>query len=397
MSKLLNCFNPFLISFNIISDSGRTECTSSYNGSFTQNLKIRPVFEEESSPIAELTEVSLTLKRLMLNGVGESFPNLEILSIIDLSDLFSLEKRHFENMPNLKKLSIFDIESISEDAFDNLSNLEEINLYWSKELEGENFFKSMVNLKRIQLKFPSEHFVIGEVLKGLENLESIIIYGGNIETLERSIVANLFRVRKIEFENCKIKEITEDAFQDLTSVEELILSSNEFEYLAEKTFWNLKTLLKLSLSGNPLKMLPATLFRDLTNLIDLNLSYLEITSVNESLFDNLKNLTELSLTNNPIVSLHENTFKSLVNLEALKLDYCKIERISAGLFDHNLALTSITLYENSLKTIEFDFTKLPELNYISLNGNVCVEELSAYARFQIEEVQNVITSNCTQV
>lgn len=355
---------------------------------------MKPIFHGGGLELAG-SNVHLRCDGTMIKGVGESFTRLSKLFIQGFP-IKSIERKHFENMPNLKELGLSEVEVYTEDAFDVLPGLESLELHWTDDLYSKKMFRNS-RLTQLTLTGSPSNFVAGLILP---NLEVLKLESSKIQNLESLYLVNLQKIREITFENSEIQFIAEDAFQDCTTLETLFIRFPKTKNLNEKTFWNLKKLKKLVLTGAELSSIPLQIFRDQTELQELYL-YISPVVFPEKLFDNLINLRSLKLHQSPNASLHENALKSLVNLKEINLAYGSLKTIESSFFENNLNIEEIDLGWNNLKIIEVDFTRFGKLRKLDLRGNVCIQEMftkeSGYSSsVSLQEIQNIINSNCTR-
>lgn len=382
----------------MFSDSQVAECTSSYDGPWTQNLKIRPIFSDKGYvPVAEHLELTFKFQGLMIDGIGESFPNLKTLHIRNTVYeplLFSFERRHFENMPNLKDLTLNEVEVLAEDAFDSLPNLETFDLYWSHDFNAEKLLKNLVNLKRLLIRKLPIDFVPGNFFLKMKSLEAFYFDKPEFQILERKNLNNLSNIKEIFFDDSVFEEIMEDAFQDCISVKSMFLNIHKVIELKKKTFWNLKNLDILTIYGGSFKSIPVEMLNGV-NLTELSIVHSKLDSLDETFFETLESLRTLDFSDNQIVVLPENIFKPLVNVKTINFKNCKIENLPFVLFENNLMIEEIDFSDNRLKSIDVDFTKLSKLRILSLSDNFCITQQFT-SDGSIPEIQNIIRSNCTQ-
>lgn len=408
----------------------KADCKSDYDGSGTQNVRVKPNITGGSRRASEVNVLEAYFQQTVLDGIGDSFPSLQKLSIFPKSlSTFSIERRYFSSMQNLKELTLgfSPIDVIAEDAFQDLHNLIDLDLESCKiEYFPEKLFWNMEKLLRLNINenpvkvlspkafqdvrnvevfYPPQANNIEELVGKFPKLVEFYMNKHQMEKLGKGFFVNMKKVRKIGFSYSSIGEISEEAFQDLTSLEELSFDECGIEKIYKKSFWHLKKLTSLDLSYNALKTIPVNSFRDLTELNELLLKKCQLKTLSSNLFGNLIKLDNLDLSSNPLKTLPDNIFKNLKALTTLDLAECKLEKITVNLFQHNLKLEEIDLSGNDLKIVDTDFSRFEEIRKLILKDNICVNAYfneedpqdSANTRLMsIEDLNNVLTRNCTQ-
>lgn len=394
-----NLHAQFYFTFFFLSLTNGLFCQTFVNEPWKQNLKFRTTYSHGNGIE---TVLHIDSGSVMMNGIGEFFPDLKTLVVRGFSKILSLERRHFNHMQNLKKLVLNEINCIAEDAFEHLSNLESLWIYWTEDFGSEKMFQNFKKLNELFIKRFSSHVLPETVLRCLESLTTLTIEQFEHQKVDRNAFANLHELRQLTIRSSEIEMISEDAFKDCTSLELLALKdSKKLEIINEKVFWNLLELKTLSLYYTNLKSIPLQTFRDQTNLEELDLSGTKIEFFLENLFKPLKNLKVLKLYWTPIMSLHENVFNSMIHLKELNMGGCKVQTLSAHLFDNNLELEKISFPFNRLKKIDVDFTRLAKLKRLELSNNVCIDKTYLHDKKEtsttLKEFQKTIRFKCSQL
>lgn len=413
------CF--LLIGQNVIfSYQLTTDCSTNYAGPLAQNLKIKPKFSRSGSS-EKVVRLELNFNDVIVNGIGEAFPNLKALKIKSENRVLNVERRHFSQMPNLENLNLSNnrIKVIAEDAFHDLTNLKVLNLrdceieifsdlffqhltdlrqlnLGGNFISSQNAFKDLVNLK---LFVVPKVDIIKKLIQHLPGLTVLIFYKHNLENLEKSFFVNMQEMEKITFGASVIKHIKENAFEGFTRLHELDLQRSEIESISETSFWGLTTLKMLDLDYNRIKFIPEKCFQDLTELQTLSLTDNPIDSLHPNLFKNLRNLDSLILSSNPIKVIHENIFTGMKNLKNLHLRSIELEALPTNLFQMNTKLETINLIQNNLNKIEVDFTSLKMLKELYLSGCVSGHYRKDWPQStfsSIQELQDLILRHCNR-
>lgn len=130
---------------------------------------------------------------------------------------------------------------------------------------------------------------------------------------------------------------------------------------------------------------------NLTELLMQNTELIEIKSID---FNGMQDLQYLSFYGNKLTILPIDVFKTLTKLRIVNLSHNQIEVLTKGLFDHNLNLDDIWIHFNTIKFIESGvFDRLLKLNYVNLDGNVCLSK--RYFRASFDKLEADIRTNCT--
>lgn len=128
---------------------------------------------------------------------------------------------------------------------------------------------------------------------------------------------------------------------------------------------------ELSLFRNPIESLPEDVFWDLRNLEKLNLCDCQIRKLPESIFKSLKRLMSIILSDN------------------------RLTHLPGNLFESNLELREISIDNNNLRKIAVNFTKIPNLQWLSLEDNKCVNTSLVMVNLeQLEDFQDKLHRNC---
>lgn len=187
-----------------------------------------------------------------------------------LNKLPSLPKGFYKSQIKVKYLSLrnMGLYTIETNAFDtkefiNLMTLELIQVPIMNFMEG--IFTGLQNLKVLILHGLNIHSIAPNLLKPLENLESLTIKSCGKEKIS---VDNLFgydklnRLAHVTIDSCALKDtITVATFTGLWNVSELRLENDHIQKIGSHAFnIPMKTLEILSLERNSLKILPDDLF-----------------------------------------------------------------------------------------------------------------------------------------
>ena len=126
------------------------------------------------------------------------------------------------------------------------------------------------SLKWLKIMSPSSPTPLS--FSGLGELESLHIYGKDLQVLMPGWLEQAVNLRFLYVESTSIKEITSDSFGSCGNLKFLLLNDNLIESIHPAAFANLANLSFLDLHGNWLTTLPENLFEKTTNLSILDLS-----------------------------------------------------------------------------------------------------------------------------
>jgi Leucine-rich repeat (LRR) protein len=355
---------------------------------------------------------SLTFSGSNLNylpsNIGQNFPNLEELSVIDAS-LTSLTKEIFQNLPNLKTLHLSGVQNFDLDTFEDLRSLKNLNL--NTEVEDiEEAFWELYSLETIYLKVPRLKTKFFEVMKDLVDVE-IDFYSTDFCEEALKIETNLIRNHQklkrlkvngkvlIEKKNdndeesqvsCDFVDANEVAltcsFQSMTiddpeitieyhenniQVYRLTFENNkEVSFLPKNIAQAFPNLREIIAKKSSLELSPET-FKCL-KLKVLDVSGLELESIDPEVF-NLLALEKLDFSHNSVQGLNENTLINLPALQILDLSNNKLDSINQNVFESLQNLKVVDL-QNNKNLPEIDksvlFRNNPNFQYVLLTNQV---------------------------
>lgn len=253
--------------------------SSSYNGPNAQNIKLKPIFpppELRSPSIVKKLQINLQQD---MNGIGEAFPNLELLNVEGHADstVASIEQRHFEHMTNLKAL-----------AFPYAKKTKVI---------GEFAFNELVNLEFLAFRETGVEFFPENVFWNLHKLKVLISLGNPFRVIHESLLRDLTELEVLTLGNSNINVLSKNVFTRLRKLKALDLSYNPISTLDEEVFKDLRNLKGLRLYGCKLESLPAKLFENNLKLETILLYSNRLKAI-QVVFSKLKMIQEVDLTNN---------------------------------------------------------------------------------------------------
>lgn len=177
-------------------------------------------------------------------------------------------------------------------------------------------------------------------------------------------------IRKIEFEDCELKQIASNFFTVYSNVTDLNITNLGVESLQPNSFIGAKNLENLRAENNKFTKIPANLFADCENLYFIDFGKNHINYIDSAAFPLKNKLAMLLLDHNDLSEFEANTFERLTHLRFLNLEYNKLTRIPANLFAQNSALEEITLHFNQIIELPVNlFQNLTKLQTINLSNN----------------------------
>lgn len=178
----------------------------------------------------------------------------------------------------------------------------------------------------------------------------------------------------VYIEDCAIKSVGEEHFQNLHKLLGLHLSKNQIETIHDRAFKDLGELQRLNLEDNHLKSLSPSVLAPLGKLEVIFLSNNRIRSPSQNIFDGLKSITSIEFNNNWIQSLDDDIFKNLATLEEIELANNVLVNITGNLFSNNKKLLAIDLKNNKIESISSTAFAGLNLVTVDLRDNVCVKK-----------------------
>lgn len=158
------------------------------------------------------------------------------------------------------------------------------------------------------------------------------------------------------------------------------------------------------------KLIRRSNFQNMKNLFEIVVHKSRIETVDEDLLWDLPNLERFHVEGK-IKELPERLFEVNTKLKEVYLASNALRFLPANLFRYNLDLDWVNFVDNSLTFILVDFMLLPNIRYIFLDGNVCIDksfnrtvddnELKAKGVTDFHQVgrvlylQEIILSNCS--
>ncbi|KAJ6645572.1 Carboxypeptidase N subunit 2 [Pseudolycoriella hygida] len=374
--------------------------------------------------LTNLLKIKIQYNRFTDDGLFEKLLNLEEM-VLSLSNLQTLPERLFKNNSKLKliDLSYNRIKNLSEHLFEEQQNLEvlEINVNELSTLP-ENIFTNNPNLKEISLyrnninnlprllfrnntKLRKVFCAVNEIteipedlFKENRDLEILDIKSNKLTILPEHLFRNQAKLKKIVFSYNKIIEIPGDFLKENHDLEELYIGQNKLTMLPENLIKNNRKLHEISFESNNIREIPEDIFKENRDLEKIDFGLNKLTILPENLLRNNPKLREISFAANNIVEIPEDFFKGNRDLNTLYFSLNKLTTLPENLFINNQKLIGADFNSNNIVKIAINFQKIPNLHYLSLESNACINEYCHMINFcgtaSLSEMQRKLRDKC---
>lgn len=285
------CFNRtirvkvLIFSFNIISqiDAGDFSAYTDMVHLDLSHNAIKWVDEDAFTGLKALTQLNLSYNKIE-DLANTTFQSLNSLRILDLSNnyihVFPLGKLPVLSSLQYLYLKNNHLQSLTSPVCDvaNLQNLVFLDLSNNNMTQiPSGTFKMLSSLRTLHVSNNSIQEVSEHLLKGLNNLENLVLDHNCISAIRYPIFKNTSLI-KLSMSNMPfLSNISHDAFRGLRNLVYLNLSHN-----------------------HQLTFLQPNLFTALTNLAVLDVSNSNLTELSQITFHQNKNLQEVFILNNPL-------------------------------------------------------------------------------------------------
>ncbi|XP_048460170.1 transforming growth factor beta activator LRRC33-like [Rhincodon typus] len=350
----------------------------------------------------------LKTKELLLNGNGIKAIHNNSLSAY----------RHLHTLD----LSGNQLELIEPAAFSHNKNLQNLNLMNNR--IDINYTKTRLALRNLSALTSLDlsgnrlsEVAVSDIVQNLTTLEYLSLARNFIMRLEPSTLEGLAQLRELNLESNYIYEIESGTFEDLKSLTRLNLAHNHIPCIVDFSLYQVKTLNithnvvelflaresetefqleTLDLSNNKLLFFPLlpkhnklklllladnemNFYNDLANDSSSEVQFVQIvgnvtnvTSINlwdEVISLNLPELQLLDMSRNSVRYLPPGFLRGITSLSALLLDQNCLRTFSLTEQDSLLFLQAIDLSHNQLSQLNFNISRLWNLNYFNLSFN----------------------------
>ena len=299
-------------------------------------------------------EVISTMGALTKLGIGEN--NIQTLEAFSVYPYLS-EKLTELTIKNSKLTNLNGIES--------LTNLETLYIYGNN-IEDYSKLNTLVNLKKIDLS--DTNITDVSVLNNLESLVELQIYANNIEDI--SGLTNNSSIETLNLNNTKLNNQDFAVLETMTNLKKLGVANLGLSNLEGIT--NLTNLTELTLTGNNLKNISG--IEKLINLEKLYINQNEIENIQQ--ISNLEKLKELNIEQNKISDVR--ILSNLNNLESIfagynnistDLDKTNLTNLKISDFKEQIITTTIYGEPTEVLTVDIPSVFINELQNIEHNEN----------------------------
>ena len=219
---------------------------------------------------------------------------------------------------------------------------------------------------------PLEGGIAKDAFNGLENVLRVLeLAKSKLKYIPGSAIKRLTALKKLNLENCTIKEVkrSDFNFKRKSKLQVLNLSYNSIHVLKKAVFSSLKNLRYLYLNRNLIQAISRSTFRGLRKLTTLDLSGNAIKTLRRGIFREMKNLLKLDLTENYIESLPSGVFQRLDKLVYLDLRSNHIKALERRSFNGLDKLQALDVRDNPISVIvEGTFMATGTLRLLLLNA-----------------------------
>lgn len=114
-------------------------------------------------------------------------------------------------------------------------------------------------------------FIPSQIVRQFPKVDGIKIHRSNFHLIENSMFKGVKGIKHLEFFDCNITEIHQNAFADLENLEVILFTKGILKNLTTDIFWNNKRLRKIGFSQNFIKIVHPTFFDGLNDIMEVNL------------------------------------------------------------------------------------------------------------------------------
>ncbi|CAN9506034.1 unnamed protein product [Ophioblennius macclurei] len=290
----------------------------------------------------------------VFNLTADVLPNLVWLTLGGQSGKHRT-RMEVRNGTFLRSVATLDISSLSVSLDDAKALLEAVN--------SSLTLLRMYGMKKLDL---------GELIDAscaIPTLDKLLIRQNSLTSIDSGLFRLCGNITELDLRDCKVRNITADAFKSLKNLTTLNLSRNNLLAVPAATR-DLPGLQKLDLSSSNIKGLKCEDFAGLTGLRHLYLYQNSIGSLKDCLFENLELLHTLKLQTSNITSLNGTFKKHLPRLLNLGLNGNLMTSIDPGQFRGLTVLQNLSLHSNRINNLnKKSFVGLTRLENLNLQRN----------------------------
>ncbi|XP_011300977.1 leucine-rich repeat-containing protein 15-like [Fopius arisanus] len=284
-------------------------------------------------------------------------PNLDVFSTFAKVEELSVEnvkfngysKLFYRNFGNLKifTLSHHDDAIILPKIFDGVHrSLNELRIYYKIRDIEPRAFERFEYLQCLIIAMTELTRLKADMFEGLNELEYLSLASNKITALRSNDFIKLVELKELQLSNNRISEIENGTFTGL-KLRILNLENNRLKNLPTDGFQNLESLETVNLGLNRIRTIPLNIFRMCFNLQWLNLDNNKIKNIEPFTFWGL-HLNGLDLTHNKLRVLENYTFIGLEVRELMDLRFNNINKIQPQAFTGFIAESKVTLCRNNM-------------------------------------------------
>merc|ERR1719410_2884054 len=278
---------------------------------------------------AYLTKVNMS-GNLLTDIDTQSFYDLEILEVVDLSDnqISTISNGAFDRIPHLKTLHLQKnkLTSYKGDIYSGISNDTELEYLDLSDNEMAYLypesFQFHPKLKWVSFAMNRFSFFPTQFIKNLQHLEYLNLEKNQIKSLDDNDFANMSNLRRLKLANNEIESISETAFQNSSQLQFIDISQNKISELKSDLFNGILRL-QLDASHNNISAIPDRLFekRKVFRLESLDLSHNQFTEIPVNVLQNQYfSLETLKVSHNRIKVIPSDA-NILVNVKQMDLSF----------------------------------------------------------------------------
>ncbi|CAF3194540.1 unnamed protein product [Rotaria sp. Silwood2] len=249
-------------------------------------------FNIQNSYYLQTLNIQSNKKLTSVNIVNVSCYSDAIRTIVDNSQLNTIE------LKNVSGLNIFEINSLvnlKSIVFDNLQNLFNVTIRFSPELQTISFINTS-SMKYLDLSGCNLATFPESILK-LESLINLVLTSNQLSTLPSTLITDLPNLKVLNLANNNFQG---NIFQPaLSNIRELYLSKNSLTSLYG--IQEYKSLQRLELDYNNILLIPSEIINLSTKLQNLTINYNKLSYIPYEM-TNMRSLSSFSATNNPITN-----------------------------------------------------------------------------------------------
>jgi Leucine-rich repeat (LRR) protein len=275
------------------------------------------------------------------------------------SKVFLIHPDLVKRFPNIESIEVL---KTALTPLDPIENCENITMIWMTKIDlstvTENLFANCVNLERLRF-YKTKIMTISDKssLWKLSSLEYLIFWSEPIPVLNHLLFESMENLISLEFYNCSVQVIEENAFGNLKNLVEFYmeaskigvsdLQANQF-IVKPNAFAGCQSLDVLEISSTNFKFHSGYELRgDTSGSLDKLLLYdNEIVDINSGAFKDLVHLTYLAMNDNAIRILARDLFQSNKLLKYLNLKKNRIFAVHSGVFQSVQNLEKVELADN---------------------------------------------------